>query len=632
MRKLFVTVAAIVLALVFSVTAFGCNLIETDSEKDMKQVVATVQIEEGAPKDEILKQDIVMAYLNYGYQYEQQYGYTREQTIKLIVDSLISNRVYLQTAILKFESTDAIFAIEKDTSKDKWDVERYLSAEEIIEATYSAKKDINNLIDNYMEEDGEKVKDTYTEEVRAIPTGAVNAEDEEPTIDEKKVYEIDVDSTPERKKAYSKVIDLLEVNSLLGEYKNTAKITDSEYYVETLKGYKEQAIIDKYTKCLTDSVHAKFGLDDVKAAYAEKLAEQKKWTDTDYATALGAVSATAPILYAPTGTYGFVYNLLLGASEDQTKELTDWKEDKKNYTNADLATARREILASTVVKDQRSSWILSGYDFDGKQFTGDYAVAGENSLQFYGKVNLLNEDEKENDDYKAEYNVSETTELSLDKFIEEMEKYVYGEVKTDKETYEANPTYNDASVYRSFSSSEPITNYKEKINELLFAFSTDPGSLNTYKGYLISPEPDGANAETYMQEFADYGRKVVNGEVGTNGYIMVATDYGYHVMFYSEKYVAGFEYADLETYLNKECADLKGEFADWAAVLKDMQDNWDGYENTDNYLYTLYSSLVSTKISDIINKDYNDMINEYVYGGNSAVVKYEDRYADLLEG
>jgi hypothetical protein len=114
MRKLFVTVASIVLALVFSVTAFGCNLIETDSEKDMKQVVATVQIEEGAPKDEILKQDIVMAYLNYGYQYEQQYGYTREQTIKLIVDSLISNRVYLQTAILKFESTDTIFAIEKD--------------------------------------------------------------------------------------------------------------------------------------------------------------------------------------------------------------------------------------------------------------------------------------------------------------------------------------------------------------------------------------------------------------------------------------------------------------------------------------------------------------------------------------
>jgi electron transport complex protein RnfG len=188
------------------------------------------------------------------------------------------------------------------------------------------------------------------------------------------------------------------------------------------------------------------------------------------------------------------------------------------------------------------------------------------------------------------------------------------------------------SVYKAVNFTGEVENYKEKINELLFAFSTDPGSLNTYKGYLISPEPDGANAETYMQEFADYGRKVVNGDVGTNGYIMVATDYGYHVMFYSEKYVAGFEYADLETYLNKECADLKGEFADWTAVLKDMQDNWDGYENTDNYLYTLYSSLVSTKISDLINKDYNDTINEYVYGEKSAVVKYEDRYADLLEG
>jgi hypothetical protein len=52
MRKIFVTMAAIIMALVMSVTAFGCNLIVVDDEKDMAQVVAVVQVEESSPKEE----------------------------------------------------------------------------------------------------------------------------------------------------------------------------------------------------------------------------------------------------------------------------------------------------------------------------------------------------------------------------------------------------------------------------------------------------------------------------------------------------------------------------------------------------------------------------------------------------
>ena len=631
MRKIFVTVAAIMLALVMSVTALGCNLIETDTEKDMNQVVATVQISSDLESDDILKQDIVMAYLNYGYQLEQQNGYTREAAINYILDSLIANRVYLQNAIIKFEEGEKPFDGQiVDSSKDKGLLERYLTEDELIEAEYSAKKDMDDLITNYVESDGgEKVGDTYTAEVRAIPTGATNAEDEELNIkdnkQEMKDFEIDTDSTPERKKAFNKVVELLRVNALLGDYSDTLKITDSEYFTQTLKGYKEQAIINKYTKCITDSIHSEFDFADVEALFNEKLKAQKEWTDSDYASALSSASATSPILNAPTGTYGFVYNLLLGASDELTNELKEWKEDHPNATDAEIAAERRNIFDSITVKDLRDSWILAGYDFDGTKFTGDYAML-EDSLEFKGTVKLLNQDEKENDDYKAEYNVKDVDEMTLDEFVTFMETYVYGGDQTANEK-----TYADDSVYRAINSNVSSADYEKRINELLFAFSTDPGSLNTYKGYLISPEPDGSNSETYMQEFADYGRKVVNGEVGTNGYVMVATDYGYHVMFYSVKYQVGVQYANLVAYLNAECKELLAAGQEWQDVLSEMQKDFAEYEEKDNYLYALYSELVSTKITNATNKDYNAIINEYVHDSDNAVVKYESRYADLLE-
>jgi hypothetical protein len=109
MRKIFVTIAALVMTFVMSVSAFGCNLIQVDNERDMAQVVAVVKVEDGAPEKEntIYKRDIMLAYLNYGYYYEQNYGYSREQTINLIVNNLITSRVYLQVAVIDFERVKA---------------------------------------------------------------------------------------------------------------------------------------------------------------------------------------------------------------------------------------------------------------------------------------------------------------------------------------------------------------------------------------------------------------------------------------------------------------------------------------------------------------------------------------------
>ncbi len=619
MRKLLTSVVAIVLAMMMTLLT-GCNLITTNDEKDLNQVIATIQISEDAPFDKVYKKDLAMAYLNYGYYYEQQ-GSSREDVIKAIVNNLTSTRVFVQNAVNKFALGQEPFANQiVDTSiTDKWNLDRYLTREEIIEAEYKTKVSMNDLIESYMEAEDEKVGDSIPDEIRTAPTNAVNAEEE---ID-KENYKVDTNSSSKRRIAFNKAIKLMESNSLLGNYVND--ITETDYYQKMLKGNKEQTIIEKYQKCIVDSILADYDLDDVRALYAEKLAEQMKWTDSTFATKLSEVSATTPILYSPTGTYGFVYNLLLGVSEDQDEQIKKLQEEHPEYDLAQYAAARKNILADTVVKDLRSTWIQSGYDFDGTKFTGDYAVAGEKALPFKGDVVLLNGDEASEEGYKPQYGVESVTEFTLDSFLSEMETYLYGAPVA------SNKAYADASVYKAYDSTgaTAVEDFADKVNELLFAFSTDPGSLNTYKGYLISPTPDGANAETYKDEFAVYGRELLN--LGNNSYIAVATDYGYHIMFYSQKYAKGQTvYADLDAYYNGECKDL---FAGKTLeqYFAEMQSDWAKWEETDNFVYALYSEIVAKRIELAVSNDDAEVINTYVFGENSKVVKYEDRYAEWLK-
>ena len=128
MRRIFVAMAALVMTLVMCVTSLtGCGLVTVDNERDMNQIVAVVRLDETAPEETIYKKDMVMAYLNYGYMYEQYYGYTTAQVFELIIDNLVNNRVYVQYAMKEFNEAGKI---ADATITDVWKVERYLDATE----------------------------------------------------------------------------------------------------------------------------------------------------------------------------------------------------------------------------------------------------------------------------------------------------------------------------------------------------------------------------------------------------------------------------------------------------------------------------------------------------------------------
>ena len=144
-----------------------------------------------------------------------------------------------------------------------------------------------------------------------------------------------------------------------------------------------------------------------------------------------------------------------------------------------------------------------------------------------------------------------------------------------------------------------------------------------------------------MQEFADAGRILLGMDtdaradvldsgatLGNKSYIMVATDYGYHIMFYSQVFDNTFAYETLDEYLEAFCN--KYGKADWQSVLNDMIDNWDDFEDKDHFLYTLFDSVASTKVNTVLTNAQNKILNDYVYNDGGYVVKYESRYAELL--
>ena len=194
----------------------GCNLITTNNDKDLNQVIATVDL--GDNEEKIYKKDLIMQYLNYGYLYVQNYGYTLEKTYKLLFDNLITMRIMTQGAMQEFEKAKEEYVV--DNSKAVGDPLRYLEEKEAVEAKYGAYKSVNSLLETVLDDKDEKFQDSLIETVRTIPTNATNKQTELTYEEHLKYIEkgFDVNSDAEHRKAFNDVVDLLQANGLLNKY------------------------------------------------------------------------------------------------------------------------------------------------------------------------------------------------------------------------------------------------------------------------------------------------------------------------------------------------------------------------------------------------------------------------------
>jgi hypothetical protein len=134
------------------------------------------------------------------------------------------------------------------------------------------------------------------------------------------------------------------------------------------------------------------------------------------------------------------------------------------------------------------------------------------------------------------------------------------------------------------------------VNEILFAYSTDPGSLNTHMGYAVSPYKT-----NFVPEFEYAAQEVVRRGVGS--YVVCATDYGWHITFCTFKFTQ-----DGDVYGGFNYNEISGE------------------NNTFSKMY--YESLKATAIADETNAIQGRVLNNY--DNDDSVTRYESRYKDLL--
>ena len=134
------------------------------------------------------------------------------------------------------------------------------------------------------------------------------------------------------------------------------------------------------------------------------------------------------------------------------------------------------------------------------------------------------------------------------------------------------------------------------INELSFAYNTDTAGLNSYLGYAIS-----TGSTDYVPEF-EYAAQYVCRK-GAGNYVVVATDYGWHIIYCTFSFVADGD----------------------GGVAAPYTFNWEDRAQEGTFSYLFYEALCADLVSDYASTMQTKAIDAY----SDCAVVYEDRYADL---
>ena len=132
----------------------------------------------------------------------------------------------------------------------------------------------------------------------------------------------------------------------------------------------------------------------------------------------------------------------------------------------------------------------------------------------------------------------------------------------------------------------------------MFAYSTDPGCLNSYMGYVVSPYGNG-----YVSEFEAAAQWAV--EEGVGSWAVVPTDFGWHIIYCSFKYDGGEVYS----------------YDHAQAVGASMVEG--------SFSKMFYDSLKDKMVSNTTSEIQSMVLNQF--NNDQAVQKFQKAYQDLLD-
>ncbi len=698
MKKLLVKIVSLITATVLSLGLLsGCDLVTTDVERDMNQVIAEVSIPNSGLKDTIYKRELASQFNSTGYYYVAYYGYGLSETYQMLLDDLIESRIIVQQSKLAltgatksgeitlnekgfFEMAAEVPEAER-TDKDKVltslnykggkmtdlkktdSLDLFLTNYEYASARYSLITTLDSLLSSYKDAEDEKEYKSETVSVTDRTTLTIPADEtkneeeikteevsvsyakklnkinkdnnlgltifnEDGSIAYDNVYDLDMAvysayekeydiTTKENKRAVKKLIKDLKENGFISSEEAAQKTPATldelfklTYFKDTAKSLYENIIVSKYKLALENQQEKLVNKDTLYSEYKTLFNSQKDLYENNYQayeTALENAGESTFVVYNPDygkGSYGYIANLLIGFSEQQKSRL-DAKAAEANITKPEVEAFRQTLVNELLVKDLRESWVMSNhgtYNPETGKFTfdGDY-VPTEALSEFNGTIK------------------GATPYKTLDENGEEVTKYTYKSVSAGAVKYTDfyNGIFADVMGISNIQTSGKIDGVEltnsvskrindetlKKFRDLIYAYSTDPGSLAENYGYVYSPITSGKVGPfngKYVQEYAEASKRLIEGGVGS--YEAVVTEYGVHILLCTSVIIPNDTVVDFTKF--EEDLLVEGTLA---------------------YMFKEYklNLITSTQINSIT----DSFINQNRAKG---VTLYEDRYSDLI--
>ncbi len=567
----------------------GCDLVTKDPEKDLAQVVATVDITRSSKfaegglyneykgvisEAEITKRDMIAHYQDVGYSYQQNYGWTYKQTFDWVCQSLVmrqldvqytmlyllKNEVEVDGAKLTVAGYEAAVAAGKESGDELAAIAYFLDEEEEAKALYSTRRLFNNTLDSnepdYIQSKDDS--DSQTGEDRALPTGVETANSDFYDADYRVYtavggnslaqcgsYEaVEGSTATSRKNAYTEFLGNLRRNSLLLDGEKTNDVESLSYFKYEKKSAYESALISKLTEEFEKTAEGKLSESYMVDYYNETYNKQAAGFAADkssFESGLDSMSNTTFLLTAPEANYGYVINILLPFSKLQQDAVAKLKGDEGDK-NGNSFKQRASILEKIKATDQRESWFngKKDYSYEGTGFTGGNAdrnylffeeslQTGDNTkyepLKNYLGKYTYNGSVQKKDD--GTYTLS-PNKINIDEFIDEMEGYLTSEGLTTSTQVAKGST-------RNYFTQSDYYNSDGDVDYSKFVY---------YQGQVTFDDFD-ANKLFYAASEENKAFSIINelsfayntDTAGLNPYL------GYSIVLGKTKFVSEFEYA-----------------------------------------------------------------------------------------
>lgn len=500
----------------------GCGtLFVLNAEVDYNQILATINYN---GMIEYVKKGEVTALMNStGYTYVSQYGYSVEDTVDLMVESLAKRKLLILKAeeyyVEEYNKTHDD-KIDKTALSNDIIYNKLITPAELKKAIEGANETLQTAYDEIYEElekdeilnsggsvsnDDDSTSETE-DEVEFRPVPPEDEEDFDPNAPVQNMPKYFTDSsnwenkTKLQERAYNKLMSNLKSNYL-----------SYDYY---LKSEVEQILLDNYK----DYISATGELDDIVNVEYQELILKNKITFTsksDYETALTNEENIAyhPIYRNEGGNilmYGYVKNILLKFDDELTAELENFESTGVN--NSAALTLFRKSLADKI------SVPVSNLNYN--------AESSE-------KHNCLSAHTHTGSKASCKYHVCADSECELSPYVW---KITVGDLtyypddlegKTEEEIIESinNGTFESdmkfsaekimALISKDLSLVSSVDETIEVMEKWIYLVSDDTGMFaddDTLNNYLIVPE---GSTSSYVEEFTDLGRALVNQGKGT---------------------------------------------------------------------------------------------------------------------